>query len=110
MKIFNYRMVESVDAGEETKGVKVRWLISKETGAENFAMRLFEVEPGGYTPLHSHPWEHEIFILKGEGTIRGGEEERNFKEDDVIFIAIEEKHQIRNTGEKKLKFICLIPL
>lgn len=110
MKLFNYRMVEAVDAGEGTEGVRVRWLISKETGAENFAMRLFEVEPEGYSPLHSHPWEHEIFILEGEGVAVGGEEEETFKKGDVIFISPGERHQLRNTGEGRLMFICLIPL
>ena len=73
-------------------------------------MRLFEVEPGRYSPLHSHPWEHEIFILEGEGVAIGGEEEKTIKKGDVIFIPPEERHQLRNTGEEKLSFLCLIPL
>ena len=110
MELFNYRNVEAVEAEEGTKGVRVRWLISKETGVENFAMRLFEVEPGGYSPLHSHPWEHEIFILEGEGVAFGGEEEKPIEEGDVLFIPPGEKHQLRNTGKTGLSFLCLIPL
>jgi len=65
MKIFQYQNVEAKDADEGTSKLRVRWLITKEIGAKNFAMRLFEMEPGGYSPLHSHPWEHEVFILEG---------------------------------------------
>ena len=65
MKIFNYRDVEAEKAGEGASKLKVRWLITKDMGAENFAMKLFEMEPGGYSPDHQHPWEHEVFILKG---------------------------------------------
>ena len=88
----------------------IRWLISKEDGAGNFAMRLFEVEPGGRTPLHSHPWEHEIFILEGEARlILGGEEKRAGRE-TAIYIPPNLKHSIMNVGENKLRFLCLIPL
>jgi len=109
MKIFHYRDVEAKDAGEGTLELSVRWLITKEMGAENFAMRLFEMEPGGSSPLHIHPWEHEVFILEGEGIVVGGGEERKFRAGDVIFIPPNEKHQLKNSSQKTVKFLCLIP-
>ena len=109
MKVINYRKVKSVKAEEGAREVKVRWLITKDDGAENFAMRLFEVEPEGYSPLHSHKWEHEVFILEGKGTVRIGEEEKDFKKGDVIFIPGNIEHQFKNEGGKRLKFLCLIP-
>ena len=109
MKIFHYRDVEAKDAGEGTSEVRVRWLITKEMGAENFAMRFFEMDPEGYSPFHSHPWEHEVFILEGEGIVVGGGEERKFRAGDVIFVPPNEKHKFKNTGETTVKFLCLIP-
>ena len=53
---------------EGAKDVEIRWLISKEDGAENFAMRMFELQPGGHTPLHTHPHEHEVFIVEGNAS------------------------------------------
>jgi quercetin dioxygenase-like cupin family protein len=108
MEIFDYRDVEAIEAGEG-RGIRVRWLITKEMGAENFAMRLFEIEPGGYSPLHSHPWEHEVFILEGKGIVKSGGRKYPFKEGDVIFIPLEETHQFKNDGDKMVKFLCLIP-
>jgi quercetin dioxygenase-like cupin family protein len=109
MKILHYRDVEAKDADEGASKLKVRWLITKDMGAENFAMRFFEMEPEGYSPFHSHPWEHEVFILEGEGIVVGGGEERKFRTGDVIFVPPNEKHQFKNTGETTLKFLCLIP-
>ena len=54
MKKIHYANVEAQDAKEGTMNLKVRWRIAKETGAENFAMRLFEIETGGHSPLHTH--------------------------------------------------------
>jgi len=109
MKIFPYTGVEAKDAGEGTSRLKVRWLITKDIGAPNFAMRLFEMESGGHSPLHNHPWEHEIFILEGEGVAVDGNEERKVRAGDAIFISPNEKHQLKNKGKKTLKFLCLIP-
>jgi quercetin dioxygenase-like cupin family protein len=109
MRIFQYTEVEAKDAEGGSSGMKVRWLITKEIGAENFAMRLFELETGGYSPFHSHPWEHEVFILEGEGLAVGQEKEIKFKAGDVIFLPPNEKHQLKNNGKKPVKFLCLIP-
>ncbi len=109
MKIFPYTDVEAEDAEGGSSKLKVRWLITKEMGAENFAMRLFEMEAGGHSPLHSHNWEHEVFILEGEGLVVGGKEERKFKAGDAVFIPSNEKHQLKNNSKKPCKLLCLIP-
>jgi len=111
MKIIDYKevVVEPVDF-EDAKDVKVRWLISDKDNAPNFAMRLFEVAPRGYSPLHTHNWEHEVFILEGEGVATDGEKEYQIKRGTVVYVAPEESHQFKNTGSDTLKFLCLIPI
>ena len=110
MKHVHYSDVKLETPNEEgIKDLKVRWLISKKDGAEIFAMRLFEVEPGGYSPLHQHDWEHEVFILKGKGIARSKTHEESFKEGDVFFVKPLEWHQFVNNGTETLMFLCLIP-
>jgi len=101
--------VEADEVKEAAEKTRVRWLITKEMGAKNFAMRMFELEPGGHTPLHHQPWEHEVFVLEGEGVVFDGEAEHKFGEWDVIFIPPNETHQFRNTGDRLLRILCLIP-
>jgi quercetin dioxygenase-like cupin family protein len=110
MKHFNYQCVKEEKEGAPAKGVKLRRLIKEDTGAPNFAMRSFTVEPGGYTPHHSHPWEHEVFILSGSGIILGEKGEEILKAGDVVYMPPNEKHQFRNSGSEDLSFLCLIPL
>lgn len=109
MKILNYKDVEPKEAGEGASRVKMRWLISKEIGANNFAMRFIEIEPEGFSPLHDHSWEHEIFVLEGEGLTTNGKDEKKIKEGDSVFIPPNETHQTRNVGSKTLKLLCMIP-
>jgi quercetin dioxygenase-like cupin family protein len=110
MKLVPSTSIEAKEANEGASKLKVKWLITEEIGAPNFAMRLFEMAPDGFSPKHTHPWEHEVFILKGEGTVLGGKEERKFKAGDAIFVPPDELHQFRNTGNKTLKFLCLVPI
>jgi len=91
------------------KGATIREVITAKDGAPNFAMRVFEVEAGGHTPLHHHPYEHEVFILEGAGEIETSEGAKDFKKGDAIFVPANALHQFRNTGEGAMKFICLIP-
>ena len=110
MKVFPYNEVKAEKAAEEgASKVTVRWLITKDMGAPNFAMRLFEVEPEGHSPLHTHPWEHEVFILEGEGILAGENKETKFAAGNAVFVAPNEKHQFRNSGKKTLKFLCMVP-
>ena len=94
---------------EGASGCQVRWLLSKGDGAPNFAMRQFEVEPGGYTPLHHHPYEHEIYVVEGEGEVFEDDQPHAIRAGDVVLVKPDDVHQFRNTGDAPLKFLCLIP-
>jgi quercetin dioxygenase-like cupin family protein len=110
VKVFRDDTIRAEDVVMEgASKVKVRWLITKEMGAENFAMRVFEVEPYGCSPLHKHPWEHEVFILEGEGELFNGEKTIPLSVGDVAFVPPDEMHQFKSSGKKLLKFICLVP-
>ncbi|UCF09045.1 MAG: cupin domain-containing protein [Thermoplasmata archaeon] len=109
MRKFHFEEIENKEVGKGCKGVFIRWLITKDMGAKHFAMRMFEVEPEGHTPLHSHEWEHEVFVLEGEGVVLGAQGEGPIKNGDVIFMPSNEQHQFKNSGAGKLRFLCLIP-
>ena len=65
MKHFHYSEIDEkkVDVYGST-GTTIRVFISEEE-APNFIMRRFEIKPLGQIGVHSHDWEHEIFILQG---------------------------------------------
>jgi len=107
------KKLQEVPASEVTMegatGCRVRSLVGETDNAPNFAMREFEVAPGGHTPKHFHDYEHEVYVLAGQGTILDGDLERPLAEGDVVFVAPNDVHQFRNTGDKPMRFLCLIP-
>ena len=70
MKVNHYEAVPAKPVDMEgAHGCTVRSLLGQSDGTPTFAMRQFEVAPGGYTPRHSHDYEHEVFVLEGEGVV-----------------------------------------
>jgi quercetin dioxygenase-like cupin family protein len=84
-------------------------MITQAEGAPNFFMRIFEMDPGVTTEPHSHDFEHEIYILEGEGYAVGEGDPKAIKAEDTLYISAMEKHTFRNDGPDKLCWICLIP-
>jgi quercetin dioxygenase-like cupin family protein len=110
MKIIPYTYIEATHFDNEyVKGVDGRVLIGKSDGANNFCMRIFEIEPGGHTPKHTHDWEHEMFIHEGAGKICCRGEWHPVQSGYVAFVPGGEEHQIENSGKELLKVICLVP-
>lgn len=99
----------SVFNNEKIKGVKKRILIGSNLEAPNFFMRLFVVSPGGHSPYHSHNWEHEVYIIKGQGKVITEDREQEISDNSYVFVPQNVKHQFKNTGEDELHFICVIP-
>ncbi|MDD4875840.1 MAG: cupin domain-containing protein [Dehalococcoidales bacterium] len=95
---------------QELPGIVKREVACADKGAKNFCMRVFDVDPGAATPSHEHQWEHEIYILCGQGTTVSQQGETPIAKDSVIFIPPNEHHCIRNTGNEILRLICVIPI
>ncbi len=110
MKITNFKNVEAEEVAEPgAKGVTIRWLISEKDDAPNFAMRLFEMEPGGNTPYHKHKWEHEVFVLEGKGSLVTEQRTFSLNKGDAVFVPGGENHQFKNASEETLVFLCMVP-
>lgn len=96
---------------EGAEAAHIQEFITEREGAPNFALRVFELEPGGYTPYHVHEWEHENYILDGEGElVRPDGSTTPLHPGDAALVSPMEKHQYRNTGNGLFRFICCIPV
>lgn len=86
--------------------VKVKYLLHKGVGAGRLQFRLFTVDVGGYTPPERHAHEHEVYVLKGRGLVKGGGREAIIEPGSVVFIPSFEEHQFINIGDEPLQFLC----
>jgi len=99
--------IPSVPYGE---GAQKRVVFGQKEGAPTFAMRIFDIPPGGGSSNHAHDFEHEILILKGTGVLKAPRGDVLFGRGSALLISPNEQHQLLNTGTENLQFICLVPL
>ena len=96
MKHIHYldQEAEKTETDGANKAV-IRHVITEKDGAPNFNLRVVTIEPGGQSPNHSHPWEHEFFILKGKGTGEVNGEAVDLKPGDALFVPPNTQHCLR---------------
>jgi len=97
------------DDGDTVRSVEKRLLISPADGETSFAMRRFTIGPGGHTPYHTHPWEHQVFVTAGTGEVRAPDGETPIEAGDYVFVPAMDQHQFASTGDGPLEFICVVP-
>ncbi|NPV88651.1 cupin domain-containing protein [Coprothermobacteraceae bacterium] len=90
-------------------GVTIRWLLHKDIGVPNYEMRLFEFPVGARMAPHRHSWEHEIYVLEGQGRLTIEGEPVDTQAGDALFIPGDIIHGYENTGNTTWKFLCIIP-
>lgn len=92
------------------KGVTMRVLLGEADRAPTFHMREFTITPGGHTPLHRHPYEHEVYVLEGAGVLVAGGRRRRLEPEMAVYVPPDARHQFRNPSRREvLRFLCLIP-
>ncbi len=91
-------------------GNKIFWMLTSEVGAPNFEMRYIEIPAGAHTSFGSHSHEHEVFVVKGKGRVKGGADEKEIVAGSAVFIPGNEEHQFLNASDTEpLGVICIVP-
>jgi len=93
-------------------GAKMAIMVGREDKAPNFALRSFEVVAGGHTPKHSHDYEHEVYVVSGNGQVLLEGKMHDIREGDVLYVPANEEHQFTvdaDSGES-LRFLCVVPV
>jgi quercetin dioxygenase-like cupin family protein len=101
--------IAAAEIEEAYTGVTIRRVISEVGGANDSVMDVFEIAPGGQSPYHSHPWDHQIFVISGRGWCRSEGTRSEFREGDVIYVKPGELHGFGNSGTEPVTLVCVIP-
>lgn len=110
-KVIHYTKVEAKKFGAEAPGASIRWLIDDDhDGAPTYALRMIEIEPGGNSPQHGHPFEHENFVVEGKGRVLIEGKWHDLQPGDVVFVPPNVEHQYVNAGDTTFRFLCGIPV
>ncbi|TAK25784.1 MAG: cupin domain-containing protein [Chloroflexota bacterium] len=95
--------------GDGAHGATKRVLIGQRDGAENFAMRYFEVPAGQSSAHESHPHDHGVIVTRGRARVLLGAEMHDVTVGDVVYIGPDEMHRFDALGPEPLGFLCIVP-
>jgi mannose-6-phosphate isomerase-like protein (cupin superfamily) len=100
--------IERVPAFTTKDGSEIRELLAHRNSAiVNQSLAEARLPPGAATTPHYHPQTEEIYyILRGQGLMQIDAQRRQVGPGDAIGIPPGSKHQITNTGDETLLFLC----
>jgi mannose-6-phosphate isomerase-like protein (cupin superfamily) len=89
-------------------GSEIRELLAHRNSAiRNQSLAEARLTPGAATAAHFHPRAEEIYyLLEGRGRVQIEGEHRDVGPGDAVAIPPGRRHQITNTGEQTLRFLC----
>ena len=95
---------------EKYPGVRWKFLIDADfTGSSGLSLGFAEIEPGGDLTLHYHS-PAEIYVdTDGSGILNKSGDLEEVKKGEVVDIAGNAKHALKNNGKEILKFYWIFP-
>lgn len=93
---------------EGAEGVTKRVPVRDGDGWDGWAMRVFEVAPGGHTPRHAHPWLHVNLVLEGSGILFLDGVEHRLEAGDSAVVPANLEHQF-SALDTTFSIVCIVP-
>ena len=91
-------------------GVRWKFLIDADfMGSSGLSLGFAEIAPGGDLTLHYHSPAEIYVVTNGKGILNKSGELETIKKGDVVYIARNAKHALKNVGAKTLEFYWIFP-
>lgn len=72
-------------------------------------VRYFDLPPNSCTRLEKHEHEHFVIVGDGVGFAIVGDDVREVRRHDVVYVAPWEPHQFLNRSDAAFGFFCMVP-
>jgi quercetin dioxygenase-like cupin family protein len=105
-KSFRWQGVEPrpYKQGQGFEGIR-RYVLADELPAA-FALRYFELEPGGYSSLEKHRHVHLVVVMRGAGKGLVGDTVVELEPFDALYVPPLAPHRWINEGAEPFGFLC----
>ena len=95
---------------EKYPGVRWKFLIDADfMGSSGLSLGFAEIAPGGNLTLHYHSPAEIYVVTGGNGILNKSGELEEIKKGDVVYIARNAKHGLKNIGTEILEFYWIFP-
>ena len=95
---------------EKYPGVRWKFLIDADfDGSSGLSLGFAEIEPGGNLTLHYHLPAEIYVVTNGTGVLNKSGKLETIKKGDVVYIAGNAEHSLKNSGKEILEFYWIFP-
>jgi len=95
---------------EKYPGVRWKFLIDADFDVSSgLSLGFAEITPGGNLTLHYHSPAEIYVITNGTGILNKSGELEIIKKGDVVYIAGNAEHSLKNNSKEKLEFYWIFP-
>ena len=95
---------------EKYPGVRWKFLIDSDfDSSSGLSLGFAEIEPGGNLTLHYHSPAEIYVVTNGTEILNKSGELEIIKKGDVVYIAGNIEHALKNNGKETLKFYWIFP-
>jgi len=95
---------------EKYPGVRWKFLIDWDfDGSSGLSLSFAEIAPGGNLTLHYHSPAEIYVVTNGTGILNKSGELETIKKGDVVYIAVNAEHSLKNNGKETLEFYWIFP-
>tara|TARA_Y100001970_G_C14098971_1_gene784379 strand:+ start:808 stop:1125 length:318 start_codon:yes stop_codon:yes gene_type:complete len=84
-------------------------ILGSNDGVPTVVSLYHDHQPGESSKHHSHDWEHQVYITRGEGIVWVDGTEYPIKEGDFVLVPPNSTHHFKNTSDKVLTRITFNP-
>ncbi|NOZ49700.1 MAG: cupin domain-containing protein [Chloroflexi bacterium] len=92
-------------AGDGAQGLSLTRLYQN---PQHFTFQLAQIEPGGVSKRHQHPWEQVNWVVSGRGRVETDGGMIPISAGDCVVIPGEVTHAIANPGDVPLLLVAVL--
>ena len=106
------KKIEEIDAITGQEGTQIRQIFSPNETDDliRYSIAHCTINPGKSSRPHTMKTSEMYYIMQGNGVMHVGEEQKQVKQNDVIFVPPMSKQFLENNGDVQLVVLCIVEL
>ena len=104
------KKIEEIDAITGQEGTQIRQIFSPNETDDliRYSIAHCTINPGKSSRPHTMKTSEMYYIMQGNGIMHVGEQQKQVKQNDVIFIPPMSKQFLENNGDTQLVVLCIV--
>ena len=104
------KKIEKIEAFTGKEGTQIKQIFSpsETNNSIRYSIAHCTINPGNSSKPHTMKTSEMYYIMQGNGVMHVGEEQKQVKQNDAVFVPPMSKQFLENNGEIQLVALCIV--